>query len=72
MAREFTVVVLFGMDDGRIPRPSATPGDQREARRLFYVGFTRAKSEIHMVYTAARPSPFGREVQTRLDLDRTE
>jgi superfamily I DNA/RNA helicase len=69
--REFCVVVLFGMDDGRIPRHNATPGDQREARRLFYVGFTRAKSEVHMIYTASRPSPFVQEVQARLDLDRT-
>ena len=69
--REFTVVVLFGIDDGRIPRFNPTPGEKREARRLFYVGFTRAKSELHMVYTAARPSPFVLEIKARLDLDRT-
>jgi len=40
--REFVVVVLFGMDDGRIPRRNTSSGDLREARTLFYVGFTRA------------------------------
>ena len=33
--REFAVVVLFGMDQGRLPRHNATAGQRREARRLF-------------------------------------
>lgn len=65
--REFAVVVLFGMDNGRIPRNGATQRETREARRLFYVGFTRAKSELHIMFTASRPSPFVLEVQRRIE-----
>jgi superfamily I DNA/RNA helicase len=64
--REFTVVVLFAMDQGRIPWNNVTPRQVLESRRLFYVGFTRAKSELHMVYTENRASPFVTEVQNRL------
>lgn len=67
--REFRIVVLFGIDNGRIPRFDATPSERREARRLFYVGFTRPKQELHVVYTAAKPSPFVIEVQERMELD---
>jgi DNA helicase-2/ATP-dependent DNA helicase PcrA len=69
-SREFSVVILFGMDNGRVPRFNPSPGDLREARRLFYVGFTRAKSELHIVYTATRPSPFVEEVRARLESGR--
>lgn len=65
--REFSVVVLFGMDAGRIPRNNATPTERRESRRLFYVGFTRPEEELHVLYTGARPSPFVLEVQQRMD-----
>jgi superfamily I DNA/RNA helicase len=65
--REFAIVVLFGIDDGRIPRNGARPGEAREQRRLFFVGFTRPKSELHIMYSAGRPSPFVREVQDRLE-----
>ncbi|MCI0349265.1 MAG: hypothetical protein L0Z53_07565, partial [Acidobacteriales bacterium] len=67
--REFGVVVLFGMDNGRIPRNGASAGERREARRLFYVGFTRVKDELHILYTGARLSPFVQEVRDRMGLD---
>ena len=39
----------------------------RESRRVFYVGFTRAKAEVHMVFSAQSPSRFVAEVQARLE-----
>lgn len=64
--REFAVVVLFGMDNGRIPRRGVGGSALLEARRLFYVGFTRAETELHLMYSAAQASPFIEEVQNRL------
>jgi len=64
--REFSVVVMFGMDDGIIPRRNAGREQIIEARRLFYVGFTRPKSEVNTMYSEYRPSPFVLEVEERL------
>lgn len=65
--REFEAVVLFGLNDGRLPRAGADDAARREARRSFYVGFTRAKQELHMMYSGGNPSPFVTEVQDRLN-----
>lgn len=65
--REFRVVIMIGMDNGRIPRRNPSEQDLREARRLFYVGFTRAKVELHLMYTNGNASPFVREVEKRLN-----
>ncbi|WP_394890421.1 ATP-dependent helicase [Mesorhizobium sp. AaZ16] len=64
--REFSAVVMFGMDEGRIPRTGDTGRRLVEARRLFYVGFTRAKREVHIVYSTHNPSQFVTEVEERL------
>ena len=65
--REFAVIVLFGMDQGRIPRHNANEGQRRESRRLFYVGFTRAEREVHIVHSNGSPSEFVSELQERLE-----
>ncbi len=65
--REFTLVVLFGMDQGRIPWNNVSESQLREWRRLFYVGFTRAEKELHIVHTNGCPSQFVLEVQHRLE-----
>jgi hypothetical protein len=64
--REFEVVFLFGMDEGRIPRKKADAIGIKEARRLFYVGFTRTESELHLIFSANNPSRFVSEVERRL------
>jgi len=64
--REFDVVILFGMEEGRIPRNNASENDVREAHRLFYVGFTRARHEIHLLFGNSNPSRFLTEVEERL------
>lgn len=65
--REFTLVVLIGMDQGRIPWNNVSESRLGEWRRLFYVGFTRAEKELHIVHTNGCPSQFVMEVQHRLE-----
>ena len=64
--REFRVVFLFGMDQGVIPWNNVGAVALRESRRLFYVGFTRAEEELHIMYSNQRPSQFVVEVSERL------
>jgi superfamily I DNA/RNA helicase len=65
--REFSAVVMFGIDRGKIPRNTANTREIIEARRLFYVGFTRAKTELHIMYSAGSPSPLVTELRNRLE-----
>ncbi len=59
---EFDVVFMLGLDQGVIPGYSqTTPAAKREPRRLFYVGLTRARYEVHMLYSGWRDSPWGRK-----------
>lgn len=49
---EFDAVIMMGMDQGRIPSWSAkTTESKREPRRLFYVGLTRARHEVHITFS---------------------
>lgn len=75
---EYEVVFLLGMDEGRLPSWADNTNEKRaEARRRFYVGLTRAKSEVHLTYSGFTenkygtrfergPSPFLTELKERI------
>ncbi|SUQ57183.1 ATP-dependent DNA helicase pcrA [Raoultella terrigena] len=65
--REFDVVILYGVNRYDFPskRDSASVQATREARRLFYVGVTRPRKELHMVYEKGKHSPWLNEVYHR-------
>lgn len=65
--REFDAVVLFGMNDGDLPnwRDKQTPRAMREARRLFYVGVTRPRRILSVVYQKKNHSPWLVELYER-------
>jgi DNA helicase-2/ATP-dependent DNA helicase PcrA len=50
---EWDHVFLAGVSDGILPMGN----DVEEERRLFYVGLTRAKNQLHLSYSGT-PSPF--------------
>jgi len=57
---EFRVVIMMGMDQGRMPHWNAGDIAKREQRRLFYVGVSRAKDEVHMTYSGFTENRYGR------------
>ncbi len=75
---EFPVVFILGCEDGLIPyrRPGGDGIDLDEERRLFYVGMTRAKSQLYLSWSKKRTlygktldrnlSPFVSDIESRL------
>jgi DNA helicase-2/ATP-dependent DNA helicase PcrA len=53
---EFPVVFMTGMEDTVFPhsRSINDPSEMEEERRLCYVGMTRAKQELYLLYAASR------------------
>jgi DNA helicase-2/ATP-dependent DNA helicase PcrA len=73
---EYDVVTMVGMDMGAMPWRNETEDQLKESRRLFYVGLTRARDAVYMLYSGwipgrygprrLGPSPFVLELQRRL------
>ncbi len=59
---EFPVVFITGLEEGLLPhsRSLEDPESLEEERRLFYVGITRAKDRLYLVY-AFRRTRYGRD-----------
>ncbi len=59
---EFPVVYMVGMEEGLLPHRSSLdqPDELEEERRLCYVGITRAREKLHMLY-AFRRRVYGNE-----------
>ena len=77
MGCEYDVVIMVGLDLGGLPWRNELPAARRESRRLFYVGLTRARDEIHMLYSGYVDtgrgrmhwgrSPFLNELEARME-----
>lgn len=66
--REFDVVILFAMNNDVIPswRDQQRSEALREARRLFYVGVTRGRKELYVVFQKGNHSPWVKELYDRV------
>jgi DNA helicase-2/ATP-dependent DNA helicase PcrA len=48
---EFDVILMLGVEDGKIPFFSSTGAALEEDRRKFYVSLTRARHAVHIFYS---------------------
>lgn len=59
---QFDAVIIPGLEDGRVPAWWVTDdADVKEARRLFYVGLTRARKYVYLMYSGFTLNKYGRK-----------
>lgn len=58
---EYDVVIMLGLDEGLFPWSNEHGATLNESRRLFYVGLTRARDEVHMLYSGWTENKYGRK-----------
>lgn len=56
---EYDVVIMLGLDQGSLPWNNPTPKQLAADRRLFYVGLTRARDAVYMLYSGWIPTRNG-------------
>lgn len=58
---QFDVIIIPGLEEGRLPSWSArSDAALKEARRTFYVGFTRARHLVYLLYSGWYRNQYGR------------
>lgn len=58
---EFDVVYMMGLDQGILPWARLSDDAKREPRRLFYVGLTRARYEVNLMFSGWVQTRYGRK-----------
>ncbi len=58
---EFDVVFMMGVDQGVLPWANLSADAKREPRRLFYVGLTRARHEVNLLFSGWTQTKYGRK-----------
>ena len=58
---EYDVVIMLGLDEGVFPWSNEQGATLAESRRLFYVGLTRARDAVHMLYSGWTENKNGRK-----------
>ena len=61
---EYDVVIMLGLDEGSFHWTNVQGNELRESRRLFYVGFTRARDEVYMLYSGWNENKYGRRFES--------